>query len=263
MKKLIVLFTLLAFTLGINAQNLFDKGSKKVDLTIGVGTVRGTGATFDQHVNTEWGVAKISDKFTIGVGFAVNNSYGGGVESTIYGEYDYSYKQTTTTKTKNANNRWVQSSQSKNVKREGYGSAKANLAREDFNAMVTASFHYSPIKKLDTYAKIGLGVGCKTYITNNLSNTNGFNEANVQNKSIVDNNERKSWITYKYNDLDHVEWNTPKAKAAAAMALYVGATYYITDNWGVDAQIGMISSVLQKSYTNSFAIFAVGASYKF
>ena len=47
------------------------------------------------------------------------------------------------------------------------------------------------------------------------------------------------------------------------MALYVGATYYITDNWGIDAQIGMISSVLQKSYTNSFAIFAVGASYKF
>ena len=264
MKKLIVLFTLLAFTFGLNAQNLFDEGTKKVDLTIGVGTVRGSGATFDQHVNMEWGVAKIANNFTIGVGFSVNNSYGAGFESTIYGEYEYSYTQKNTLKVKNSHNRWVQSTETKKVKREGYGTANANVAREDFNAMVTASIHYSPIKKLDTYAKIGLGVGCKTYVVNNIKNEKGFKEANIDNKQILNNSERKSWISYKYNDLDHVEWSTPKAKAAASMALYVGATYYITDNWGVDAQIGMISSNLEgKYYPNSFGIFAVGASYKF
>ena len=264
MKKLIVLSTLLAFTLGINAQNLFDTGSKRVNFTIGVGAVRATGATFDQHVNMEWGVAKISDNFTIGVGFSVNNSYGGGFETTVVGEYEYTYTQKYTTKIKNSHNRWVQSTKSEQIKREGYGTAKANMAREDFNAMATASFHYSPIKRLDTYAIIGLGIGCKSYVTNNFRNMKGFKEANVDNKQILDNNERKSWISYKYDDLDHAEWSTPKAKAAAAMALYVGATYYITNNWGVDAQIGMISSNLEgKNYTNSFGIFAVGASYKF
>ena len=264
MKKLIVLSTLLAFTLGINAQNLFDKGSTRVNFSIGVGAARFYGATFDQHVNMEWGVAKIADNFSIGVGFSVNNSYGGKFESLLFGEYEYTYTKKYTTKKKNAHNRWVQSTENKEIKREGYGTAKANLAREDFNAMVTASFHYSPIKKLDTYAIVGLGVGCKTYVANNFKNIEGLKEANVENKQILDNNERKSWISYKYDDLDHVEWNTPKAKAAAAMALYVGATYYITDNWGVVAQVGMISSNLEgKHYPNSFGIFAVGASYKF
>lgn len=264
MKKLIVLFTLLAFTLGINAQNLFDKGSKKVDLTIGVGTVRGTGATFDQHLNMEWGVAKIGDKFTIGAGFAVNNSYGGKFTSTIYGEYDYTYTRKDYIKVKNKMNRWVASHERKEIQREGYGTATANVLREDFNAMATVSFHYSPIKKLDTYAKLGLGIGCKTYVFKKIRNEKGFSNADVKNKVIVDNSERHSEVTYKYNDLDHVEWQGYKAKVSASMALYVGATYYITDNWGIDAQIGMISSNLEgKYYPNSFGIFAVGASYKF
>ncbi|MBR5323487.1 MAG: hypothetical protein IKV14_01530 [Muribaculaceae bacterium] len=264
MKKLGILSILVAIAIGVNAQNIFDKGSKKIDLTIGIGSVRHLGATFDQHVNMEWGVAKIGDKFTIGVGFAVNNSYGGVNESTIYGEYDYTYSQTYTTKIKNSHNRWVQSSEKKDVKREGYGSATANVGREDFNTMLTASFHYSPIKKLDTYAKIGLGVGCKTYVFNKIRNENGFKEANIKDKKILDNSERKSWISYSYNDLDNVEWQGYKAKVAASMALYVGATYYITDNWGIDTQIGMISSNLEgKYYPNSFGIFAVGASYKF
>ena len=264
MKKLVFFLFFVAFAIGVNAQNIFDKGSKKVDLTIGVGSVRHVGATFDQHVNMEWGVAKIGDKFTIGVGFAVNNSYGGVVESTIYGEYDYTYTQTDRREVKNSHNRWVGSSESKEVRREGYGTATANVGREDFNTMLTASFHYSPIKKLDTYAKIGLGVGCKTYVFNKIRNENGFKEANIKDKKILDNSERKSWISYSYNDLDNVEWQGYKAKVAASMALYVGATYYITDNWGIDTQIGMISSNLEgKYYPNSFGIFAVGASYKF
>ena len=104
MKRFLILSLLFVFTMGVSAQGVFGVGDKKVDFTIGVGKVRHTGATFDQHVNMEWGVAKIADKFTIGVGFSVNNTYGGKVVGTIAGEYDYTYNVIRTTKTKNRYN---------------------------------------------------------------------------------------------------------------------------------------------------------------
>ncbi len=130
--------------------------------------------------------------------------------------------------------------------------------------MAMVSFHYSPIKKLDTYARLGLGIGCKTYMFKKIRNEEDFNKADVKDKKIIENSERRSYMSYKYNDLDHVNWIGYKAKPVASMALYVGATYYITDNWGIDGQIGLISGNLRKkAYANSLAVFAVGASYKF
>ncbi len=264
MKRFLILSLLFVFTMGVSAQGVFGVGDKKIDLTIGVGKVRHTGATFDQHVNMEWGVAKIADKFTIGVGFSVNNTYGGKVVGTIAGEYDYTYNVIRTTKTKNRYNRWLTSSETTKERREGYGTATANIVREDFNAMAMVSFHYSPIRKLDTYARLGLGIGCKTYMFKKIRDEKGFSENDIDNRTILDNSERKSYISYKYNDLNHVTWSGYKAKPVASMALYVGATYYITDNWGVDGQIGLISGNLRKkAYPNSLAVFAVGASYKF
>ncbi|MBR4118862.1 MAG: hypothetical protein IKK64_02140 [Bacteroidales bacterium] len=262
MKRFLILSLLFVFTMGVSAQGVFGVGDKKVDLTIGVGKVRHTGATFDQHVNMEWGVAKIADKFTIGVGFSVNNTYGGKVVGTIYGEYDYKYTQTHIGRVYNMReDRWVNTSETRKIRRHDTGSATADIKREDVNAMAIVSFHYSPIKKLDTYARLGLGIGCKTYLFKNIRDEKGFKKADE--KIEINNNNMHGTTTFKYNDLDHVTWSGYKAKPAAAMALYVGATYYITDNWGVDAQIGMISSVLKKTYENSFAVFAVGASYKF
>ncbi|MBR2476112.1 MAG: hypothetical protein IKB57_06195 [Bacteroidaceae bacterium] len=263
MKRFLILSLLFVFTMGVSAQGVFGVGDKKVDFTIGVGKVRHIGATFDQHVNMEWGVAKIADKFTIGVGFSVNNTYGGKVVGAIAGEYDYTYNVSYRTSVRR-NNRWIPGNETQQRKREGYGSATADIKREDFNAMAMVSFHYSPIKKLDTYARLGLGIGCKTYLFKNIRNEEDFNKADVKDKKIIENSERRSYMSYKYNDLDHVNWIGYKAKPVASMALYVGATYYITDNWGVDGQIGLISGNLRKkAYPNSLAVFAVGASYKF
>ena len=47
--------------------------------------------TFDQHLGMEWGIANFGDRFTIGLGFNINNTYGGTLEGKVAGEYDYTY----------------------------------------------------------------------------------------------------------------------------------------------------------------------------
>lgn len=50
------------------------------------------------------------------------------------------------------------------------------------------------------------------------------------------------------------------------MATYVGATYFLTESWGIGTQFGLISANIKdkdKGYPNSYGIFAVGATYKF
>lgn len=40
----------------------------------------------------------------------------------------------------------------------------------------------------------------------------------------------------------------------------------LTDRWGVDAQVGLVSANIKnadKGYPNSYGVFALGASYRF
>lgn len=270
MKQKILLLGLLSITgaLSVVAQGVFNKGDRKADLTIGVGTVAYTDksrVTFDQHLGMEWGVATVAEKFTVGVGFNVNNSYGGSFESKVVGEYNYYYTRQSYGKVyRYSTKKWESFNDTKQVKRTGMGTADADVAREDVNAQLVAAIHFSPMTKLDTYLKIGAGVGYMSWIVSNLRNENGFGKANYNN--TTNNSLYQTTDVYSYNDLDHVKWQAYKSKVVPAMSVYLGATYMLTDRWGVDAQVGLISANIKdskKGYPNSYGIFALGASYRF
>lgn len=248
------------------AQGVFNKGDRKADLTIGVGAVSyadKSRATFDQHLGMEWGIASFADRFSLGIGFAVNNSYGGGFDSKVAGTYDYSYTRTSYGRVKR-NGSWEYFNDKKQIHRSGVGTGDATVSREDVNALFTAAVHYSPIPKLDTYVKAGVGVGYMSWIVSHIHNEQGFKKANVNETNK--NSYYETTDIFSYNDLDHVKWQGYKSKVVPAMSFYVGATYMLNDRLGVDAQIGLISANLKgnkSGYPNSYGVFAVGASYRF
>ena len=266
MKKFVLSALALATVLGANAENVFNKGDRKATLTIGVGTVdlKTSNATFDQHLSMEWGVMEFADKFTLGAGVAINNQYGAKMEGAVSGSYNYTYTIRNWGEEKNSHGRWAPFSNDRTVTRKGDGYAKADNAREDFDVMGTVSLHFSPMSKLDTYFTFGLGVGCMSYIVSNIHDEQNFGKANYEN--YTETSTRRSHVRYSYNDLDHVKWNGMKTKACAAVAAYLGATYYVTPQIGVDMQIGLIDANVKSGsagYPSSFGVFAVGASYKF
>lgn len=270
MKKFFV-FGLIGFmSLCASAQGVFNKGERKIDLTIGVGSIAydkvvDANAMFDQHFSMEWGIASIADKVTVGLGFAVNNSYGGKIESLVVGKYDYKYAFRNYGKIYDFSaNRWKSYNETRNVTRKGVGTADADIKREDVNVLATVSFHYSPIERLDTYMKLGVGVGYMTYLISNYRNIKGFEKANVKNYHESKYNSYTD--EYSYDDLEHAEWDGLESKIVPALATYIGATYYLTEKWGVEAQLGLISANIKdknKGYPNSYGVFAVGATYKF
>ena len=256
MKKLITLFALFAIVLGVNAQNVFEVGDKRVDINIGGGIVNYTECpkmSFDQHINLEWIVAKLGKKVSLGVGMALNNIYGGFKEAVISGEYDYTYTKTIST---------YNTAVVEQVARKGKGTADADISRDDINAMATVSFHYSPTKKLDTYIKVGAGFGCISYIVDNVYTREGFYSENVY-KAL--DNSHNAMVRYRYNDLDHTNWPEYDIKFAGSVAAYIGATYYFNGELGLDAQIGLISANLSNKAknANAFSLFALGIAYKF
>lgn len=252
----------------LQAQSVFYKGTRKMNLTLGVGTVEYSDknrATFDQHFGMEWGIAKIADKITVGLGFQVNNSYGGTFDGMVAGKYDYSYNVTTRGKVYDyRDKKWKSVNDVKSVKRNGVGTADADISREDINALFMAGFHFTPLTRLDTYLKVGAGVGVMNYIVSNKRNVSGFSSADktsVNNSNIV-----QTTTTYSYDDLDHVKWVGLDSKVVPSMSVYIGASYMMTSKFGLDMQIGVISANLKdkdKGYPNSYGVFAVGASYVF
>ena len=93
MKQLFIAVALVLTTVAAQAQPVFSKGDKKMDMTIGVGIVASdeSMATFDQHFGMEWDLWEIAGKVTVGLGFTVNNAYCPGDEGAVAGEYDYYY----------------------------------------------------------------------------------------------------------------------------------------------------------------------------
>lgn len=274
MKRLFTLITVaVAVASGFIADaQVFDKGDRKIDLTVGVGVIKQptmqgekNKATFDQHFGMEWGVAKFTDKFTLGVGFSVNNAYGGTYESPVAGTYNYQYNYSEHGKVfKYSTDKWERISVNEKRTREGVGTADADVSREDINIMPTIAFHYSPMSCLDVYVKIGVGVGVMNYLFSNFRNENGFKSVNINNHN--ENKLYDVYTTYSYNDLDHVKWEGYETRVTASVAAYIGATYMLTEKWGLDAQLGLVSSCLKESkykYPASYSIFAIGASYRF
>lgn len=270
MKLKIVLLGLLSVlgTLSGVAQGVFNKGDRKVDLTVGVGAVAyadKSRLTFDQHLGMEWAVASVADKMTLGVGFNINNTYGGTFESVVTGTYDYSYTYRTTGKVYSySKKKWESINETKQIRRKGTGSGDADISREDVNAQFVVALHYSPLSRLDTYVKVGAGVGYMNWIVSDIRNEQGLKK--VDHHETSENTLYSRTDIYSYNDFDHVKWAGYKSKVVPAMSAYLGATYMLTEKWGVDAQIGLISANIKgnkKGYPNSYGIFALGASYRF
>lgn len=245
MRQKIILFGLVSMVAFSGmAQGVFKKGDRKVDFTAGIGTVDypdKTRVTFDQHLGMEWGIAKIATKMTVGVGFNINNTYGGALDGMVSGSFNYSYNKLSYGKTYSyQENKWKSFSDSKKVNREGVGTADADVAREDVNAQAVAAIHFSPISRLDTYLKIGVGVGCMNWVVSNIHNEEGFDKADVNRTSSSKVHEvTDSW---KYDDLAHVKWEGYKSKVVPSMSAYLGATYMLNEKWGLDGQIGLIST---------------------
>lgn len=246
----------LCFVFATAAAQEFDKGDRRIDLTLGVGVIGGKGesvTTFDQHFGMEWGIGRIGDKVTVGLGFSINNTYGSLGDTKIVGTYDYYYDRY-------VNSAVIDYNKSDRLHREGFGTADARMTREDVNAQLTVSFHYSPVSKLDIYAKIGAGAGVMNYLIGNIHNEDGFSAKTVD-KTV----STGSRYVYSYNDLDHVKWQGYDTKVVPAISAYAGLTYYFSQRWGVDAQVGLLSGnlKLKNSYAATYSVFAVGATYKF
>lgn len=256
MKKLF-LPVILCLACTTAAAQEFAQGDRRIDLTIGVGVIGDDGnsvTTFDQHFGMEWGVGRIADQVTVGLGFSINNTYGSRGDGKVGGTYDYYYKSY-------VNSTVIDYNQWDEKHRKGFGTADAKISREDINAQITVSFHYSPLPKLDIYTQFGVGVGVMNYMIGNIHNEDGFSARTVDKTTGTG-----SRYVYSYNDLDHVEWQGLDSKVVPAFSAFAGATYYFNDRWGVDAQVGLLSANIKdkdKGYPNSYGVFAVGVSYKF
>lgn len=276
MKKIFLLaMGILMAGSAIAAEPVFEVGDRQVSLNIGVGAMYRKGgepkspATFDQHLGMEWGVAKFADKFTLGVGFQVNNSYGGKYEGAIMGSYDYSYyERFQSWKWNSSSKRW-QLDRNENVThtRKGTGICEADITREDVGAEIVASLHYSPMSKLDTYFTIGAGAAYQHYLFSNMHNYQGFSKVNIgPNETEVPKVIKTKSSGYSYDDAAHAKFEGYKDHVAPTISAYIGATYFLKDNIGVGAQIGLISNNLRigkKAYSPHYSIFTVGATYKF
>lgn len=271
MKKILLIIVTTAMLSSAVSAQVFKVGDTRTNLTIGVGALSADGksdATFDQHFTMEWGMISMAEKFTVGIGFAINNNFRNIGKSAIIGNYNYTYSYLSSHRYSGSGVSNI-TTKTNAVRRKGTGTMACDMAIDDADALFIATLHYSPINKLDLYGIIGAGVGIMTYPVRNFGKTEGFSEYSSNGTEIGDRYGKGIYLKtypYYYNDLDHVEWTKHKPQVVPALALYVGGTYYLTEHWGVDLQIGLLSAnikVKENGYPSSFGTFAMGASYKF
>ena len=228
-----------------------QKGDVLVDMGIGVGMVdyHKSKALFTQHIGIEYVVMPevFTPDFTLGVGFYINNGFGAKrFCPNIVGTYDYNYSVHQGDHVSVAN-------------RAGYGTANVNIYREDINFLPTVSLRYHVLENLDAYMSFGMGVGIMNSVPGKKWDYKGFAHETVDRVDQTGYAER-----YSYNDLDHTKWpDMTKSKAAFGVAWYVGARYRLTESWGVNAQFGLIGTNVRRSFSNSYNLFSVGATYHF
>jgi len=274
------------------AQDTFSQGDMAISLGIGTGVVNNqpdsknpkNRGTFNQKLSFEWCLKSglINDKASIGLGVALNNSYGGSHKWTGTGIYDYDYNYTVITHSKN-HNRWVQSTDTQQMHRSGIGTADYTLWREDISLLLTASFHYEFIDNLDTYVTVGVGPGIVTRHKSGFHNEQGFSKRNDRSGSFDKNSNRtqKEFII-SYNDLDHVKWDDglKDVTACAAMTSMIGARYYFNSNWAVNLELGLVNGIfggsrtseievlgnktnMSMNYGDNYGVLNIGVTYKF
>lgn len=274
MKKLFLLLFAGVMCASASAQ-IFSKGDMVVDLGIGAGRAdnletkgkfpdysykKSSGATFTQKLAFEYGVAELG-KSTIGLGVIVANAYGASYDGAASGKYDYKYNMDhyRYEKSNRGKYKWTRY-QTTSERRKGKGVAKASYAVENVDFLVKGSFHHQFIDRLDTYGTFGVGLSVyKLLCSPDDDETLGFSADSNPFNSSKDHGYQ---MVYSYDDLDHTKWDGTSAKVRFAMALYVGARYYLTPSWAVNAEIGLTSASFKKD-ANNYNILSIGASYKF
>lgn len=238
---------------------------------------------FSQKVALEWIIKDgwIKNKAALGLGFIIDNAFGGKHDQYRLGVYNYTY--TYTTRKENSSGRPKYEYTTYKKQRKGSGSAISELKRDDLKAIAATTFHYNPISKLDTYFTFGLGVAVGFRGSGKNRNQQGFNSVHE------DYGTGKFEIKEHYDDIDHVKWvdGLKKTKVGLAVATFIGARWWFSDKLAVNAEVGMLGAAfLGKSdiadresfkdaglkdkdipdeveYGNSNNIFSVGISYRF
>lgn len=117
---------------------------------------------------------------------------------------------------------------------------KSKLTRDDISIMPTVSLHGKFVRNLDLYATFGLGLGIMNW-KENVTMYETVDPNTVLVKTIKDSNSTACFST----------------------GFYVGARYFLNESWGLNAQIGLISANVRKSWGNSYNVFSIGGSYRF
>ncbi len=260
MKYFLISMAILSTAIGVNAQQISAmnkdiKNGLTIDVGIGVGSVYSNPkGMFTQRIGAEWNILPrfLANDISMAVGFYVNNNYGGGIDVHTVGTYDYSYTV--------FSNSDIYGVTSNRYRRQGSGSADVRVRRDDISFLPTVSLRYHCTDKLEAYISLGVGLSLMNSMTGSYINSTGFSSANVVNQP----NSGTASLTYNYNDLDHVKWSdTSWTKASPAVSAYLGARYFFTEHWGINAQLGLISANIKKSVGNSYNVFSIGASYRF
>lgn len=236
----------------------FAKGDKIASLSIGVGS--GSGATFGQQLSMEWCIAGgwIDNRASLGLGFAINNALCGKYDTFLVGTYDYTYQHTTYHY--NIPD-WMnlQPVYHTTQHRSGQGSTWAEVQQDNLAAMVTCSFHFQFIDRLDIYATVGLGIGFN-FRAFDYYNSDGFKKADVD-KTYGSRPTTRD--VYSYDDFEHAQWsNAIKSfSLCPAASSLVGARWYFTDSFAAQAELGMIGACFTTG--TSYTILSFGATLKF
>lgn len=123
---------------------------------------------------------------------------------------------------------------------DGNGNAvwSASHRRDDFSLIPTASMRYRINSDFEAYGSFGIGFG-------------------TMHSFYAD---KKYYNTFdpRYDlGLDSA------TKVTAALSVCVGVRYYLGEHWGLSSQFGIVSSNLKSSWSSSYNILTVGASYRF
>lgn len=263
-------FTLIALlaSFSLSQAQTFQKGDKVLTAAGNIGmfnTPDDMKLGYGGKISFEYGVADglFGGKGAIGVGITATDLYGGTYEGVNVGSYNYSYTSTTYDRMKWSNSaRYYIDTKTTTHKREGKGSAKCDVNRNDATLLATASLHYQFASKLDTYLTVGAGATFFKCFYSNYHDAKGMEKVDHTRKKPTVSDYNGPVVSYAYDDFAHAKWEGAGSKFYPAITASLGARYYITNHWAVSAEVGLNAFTIKKNI-NAMTLGSIGASYKF
>lgn len=244
----------------------FAKGDVMVSGGIGLATniySEHVGAMFSQKVSVDFGIANLGKRTTLGIGFALNNSWGDKHDGKVAGSYNYEYTSRTVERTKNGT-RW-QTTMDKTQKhhRSGTGTADATFTSDCITALANVSIHHQFAPKLEGYAVMGFGGGMMITRCSDFHNYNGFHSEYV-NKTDEIGSKKKVTFTWSYNDLAHTKFTDGGDSETFCLSIstFCGVRYWLNQHLGVMGEVGLDAASF-KGGASTLDLMKVGCVYKF